>query len=128
MKEAESVFEEFIDAISAAEDDDSFEQVASRAAKRLGFRWYAYLCLSNGAPKLISSYPKTWTSRYFDLAYQHLDPVVQRARLEHDLFKWGGAASTGGDHPAQPEPSLCSAGAGEAVTSPSWIALNRTGL
>lgn len=93
MKAAESVFEEFIDAISAAEDDDSFEQVASRAAKRLGFRWYAYLCLSNGAPKLISSYPKTWTSRYFDLAYQHLDPVVQRARLEHDLFKWGGAAS-----------------------------------
>lgn len=93
MKENEHVFQEFIDAISAAEDDDSFEQVASRAAKRLGFRWYAYLCLSNGAPKLISSYPKTWTSRYFDLAYQHLDPVVQRARLEHDLFKWGGAAS-----------------------------------
>lgn len=92
MKETTNVFREFIDAINTAEDEESFEQVASRATRRLGFRWYAYLSLSNGAPKLISSYPKTWTSRYFDLAYQHLDPVVQRARLEHDLFNWGGAA------------------------------------
>lgn len=93
MKETANVFGEFIDAINTAEDDESFEQVASRATRGLGFRWYAYLSLGNGAPKLISSYPKTWTSRYFDLAYQHLDPVVQRARLEHDLFNWGGAAS-----------------------------------
>ena len=42
----------------------------------------------DGAPKLISSYPKSWTSRYFDLHYERLDPIVQRARLDHDLFGW----------------------------------------
>jgi len=40
---------------------------------------------------LISSYPKSWTSRYFQLGYQRLDPVVLRARAERDLFCWGGA-------------------------------------
>jgi LuxR family transcriptional regulator, activator of conjugal transfer of Ti plasmids len=44
-------------------------------------------------PKLISSYPKSWTSRYFNLHYEQLDPVVRRARLEHDLFSWGAGAS-----------------------------------
>ncbi|KRR10617.1 hypothetical protein CQ10_40760 [Bradyrhizobium valentinum] len=42
---------------------------------------------------LISSYPKSWTSRYFQLGYQQLDPVVRRARAEHALFSWGGEAS-----------------------------------
>ncbi|MGX9431400.1 MULTISPECIES: autoinducer binding domain-containing protein [Bradyrhizobium] len=41
---------------------------------------------------LISSYPKSWTSRYFHLGYQQLDPVVIRARVERDLFSWGGAS------------------------------------
>jgi LuxR family transcriptional activator of conjugal transfer of Ti plasmids len=41
----------------------------------------------------MSSYPKSWTSRYFALRYQHLDPVVRRARREHDLFSWSGDVS-----------------------------------
>jgi LuxR family transcriptional regulator, activator of conjugal transfer of Ti plasmids len=59
---------------------------------RLGFRWFAYLRLIEGGPTLISSYPKSWTGRYFDLGYQRLDPVVRRVRGEHDLFSWGGEA------------------------------------
>jgi LuxR family transcriptional regulator, activator of conjugal transfer of Ti plasmids len=93
MKPIEHVLQEFIDAIHTADDEGSFERVATRVTRRLGFRWFAYLRITDNAPALISSYPKSWTSRYFDLGYQHLDPVVQRTRLEHDLFNWGGDIS-----------------------------------
>jgi LuxR family transcriptional activator of conjugal transfer of Ti plasmids len=93
MKPIEHSFQEFIDAIQTANDEISFERVAMRVTQRLGFRWFAYLRLTDNAPTLISSYPKSWTSRYFDLGYEQLDPVVRRARLEHDVFSWGGGAS-----------------------------------
>lgn len=63
-----------------------------RLTQKLGFQRFAYLCLSGEAPMLISSYPDSWTSRYFHLGYQQLDPVVLRARVERDLFSWGGTA------------------------------------
>jgi LuxR family transcriptional regulator, activator of conjugal transfer of Ti plasmids len=94
MNSVEQSFQEFVDAIQTAQDDASFERVATRVTQRLGFRWFAYLRIVEDAPKLISSYPKSWTSRYFDLHYEQLDPVVRRARLEHDLFSWGSGATT----------------------------------
>jgi LuxR family transcriptional activator of conjugal transfer of Ti plasmids len=92
MKSAERAFQEFVDAIQTADDELGFERVAKRVTDRFGFRWFAYLRLTEDAPTLISSYPKSWTNRYFDLGYQKLDPVVRRARHESDLFAWGGAA------------------------------------
>ena len=94
MSSIEHSFQEFIDAIQTAHGDDDFERVATRVTQRLGFRWFAYLRIVEDAPKLISSYPKSWTNRYFDLRYQLLDPVIRRARLEHGLFSWGSGAST----------------------------------
>ena len=91
MKSTERSFQEFIDAIHTATNTADFERVAKRFTQRLGFRWFAYLRLVDDMPVLISSYPKSWTDRYFDLGYQRLDPVVRRARREHDLFSWGGA-------------------------------------
>ena len=93
MKRIENALQEFADAIATARDDRDFERIAARAAARLGFRWFAYLKIVDGAPKLISSYPKSWTSRYFDLHYERLDPVIQRARLDHDLFGWTSSAA-----------------------------------
>jgi LuxR family transcriptional activator of conjugal transfer of Ti plasmids len=93
MNSVENTFQEFIDAIETAIDADAFERVANRVTQRLGFQRFAYLRLTGEAPMLISSYPKSWTSRYFQLGYQQLDPVVHRARLEHSLFSWGGDAS-----------------------------------
>ncbi len=90
MKLIEHSFQEFIDALQTADDENSFERIATRMTQRLGFKWFAYLRLTNETPALISSYPKSWTGRYFDLKYQRLDPVVQRARRERDLFSWGG--------------------------------------
>jgi LuxR family transcriptional regulator, activator of conjugal transfer of Ti plasmids len=92
MKLIERTFQEFIDAIYTAGDEAEFVRVASRLTHQLGFRWFAYLRLAQDTPSLISSYPKSWTGRYFDLGYQGLDPVVRRARREHDVFSWGGGA------------------------------------
>jgi LuxR family transcriptional activator of conjugal transfer of Ti plasmids len=93
MKPIEHVLQEFIDAIYAADNESDFERVATRVTQRLGFRWFAYLRITDNAPALISSYPKSWTSRYFASRYQQLDPVVRRARLEYDSFSWSGGAS-----------------------------------
>ena len=94
MNSIENTFQEFIDAIQTAGDANAFERVAARLAQRLGFQQFAYLRLTDQTPMLISSYPKTWTGRYFRLGYQQLDPVVLRAKVERDLFSWGGVAST----------------------------------
>src|SRR5260221_4132382 len=92
MKSTERSFQEFIDAIQTADDEIGFEKIARRLTERLGFRWFAYLRVTDETPSLISSYPKSWTARYFDLGYQQLDPVVRRARRESELFSWGGSA------------------------------------
>ena len=92
MKRLDLAFQEFVESIELARDEVEFERAAARTAMRLGFRWFAYLRIVERTPKLISSYPKSWTSRYFDLHYQQLDPVVRRARLEHDLFGWKSGA------------------------------------
>lgn len=93
MKSAEQAFQEFIDAIQAAGDEVAFQRVGTRLARRLGFRWFAYLRLAANLRTLVSSYPSSWTNRYFELGYQRLDPVVGRARIEHNVFSWGGGAS-----------------------------------
>jgi LuxR family transcriptional activator of conjugal transfer of Ti plasmids len=92
MNPVENTFQEFVDAIQTAGVASAFERVATRLAQKLGFQRFAYLRLAGDVPMLISSYPKCWTSRYFRLGYQQLDPVVIRARTERGLFSWEGAA------------------------------------
>jgi LuxR family transcriptional regulator, activator of conjugal transfer of Ti plasmids len=92
MSLLELSFQEFIDAIQTADDEASFNRIATRVTRNLGFQRFAYLSLNNGAPFLISSYPKSWTNKYFALRYQQIDLVVQRASREHDVFSWGGEA------------------------------------
>ncbi|MBR1194192.1 autoinducer binding domain-containing protein [Bradyrhizobium sp. AUGA SZCCT0240] len=92
MKAPEATFREFVDAIQTASDVSAFERVAGRLTQSLGFQRFAYLSLAGDSSMLISSYPKSWTNRYFDLRYQQLDPVIIRARVERDLFSWGGPA------------------------------------
>ena len=107
MSSIEYSFQEFVDAIQTARGDDDFERVETRVTQRLGFRWFAYLRLVEDAPKQISSYPKSWTSRYFDLHYEQLDPVVRRlpalksknadlATIDDDLFMVGEPGSPHG--------------------------------
>ncbi len=93
MSSAERAFQEFLDAIQTASDEAAFERIARRVTERLGFKWFAYLRLTDNAPVLISSYPRSWTKRYFELGYQDLDPVVRRVRRQHELFCWDGEGS-----------------------------------
>ncbi|MCA6111274.1 autoinducer binding domain-containing protein [Bradyrhizobium cenepequi] len=93
MSPVESIFQEFVDSIKTASNEAELERVATRLTQRLSFQRFAYLRLTGDTPMLISSYPKSWTSRYFQLGYQQLDPVVRRARVEHALFGWGGVGS-----------------------------------
>ncbi|MBB4261343.1 autoinducer binding domain-containing protein [Bradyrhizobium sp. CIR3A] len=101
MDTVENTFQEFVDAIQTAGDANAFERVAARLTHKLGFQRFAYLRLTGDIPLLISSYPRSWTSRYFDLRYQQLDPVVLRARAERDLFSWGGEARAPAGNQAQ---------------------------
>jgi LuxR family transcriptional regulator, activator of conjugal transfer of Ti plasmids len=96
MKLNEETFQEFVDALETATSEAGFERVASRVIRRLGFERFAYLRIADDTPALLSSYPKSWTKRYFDLRYQKIDPVVQRAAKEYDLFAWGGSPIIGG--------------------------------
>lgn len=89
MNAMERSFQEYTDAIQTADDETGFALVARRITEHLGFRWFAYLRLSDDAQTLISSYPRSWTDRYFRLGYQQIDPVVRRARDESGLFSWG---------------------------------------
>jgi LuxR family transcriptional regulator, activator of conjugal transfer of Ti plasmids len=86
----EHSFQEFVDALQTGAGENDFQQIGERVAHRLGFRWFAYLSLSDDVPRLISSYPRSWTSRYFKLGYQEIDPVLRRARIERQIFNWDG--------------------------------------
>jgi LuxR family transcriptional regulator, activator of conjugal transfer of Ti plasmids len=101
MTSIETSFQEFVDAIRSARSDDDFARSATRVSQRLGFRYFAYLSMEEDATKLISSYPKSWTSRYFKLRYEQLDPVVRKARRENDVFRWGAGASNPSSSRAQ---------------------------
>ncbi|WP_346656457.1 autoinducer binding domain-containing protein [Bradyrhizobium sp. NBAIM01] len=70
----------------ARERVHAFERIAERLTQKLGFRRFACLRLDGAKPMLISSYPKSWTSRYYQPGYQQLDPVVLRAKVEPDLL------------------------------------------
>src|SRR5262249_15975244 len=90
MKSVKRSFQQFAEALQPAGDEICFEGIARRITERLGFRWFAYLRLSDDMPTIMSSYPKSWTDRYVELGYQRIDPVVRRARHESQLFSWGG--------------------------------------
>ncbi len=90
MSAIEHSFQEFLDALQTGADEGAFEKIGERVAQRLGFRWFAYLSLSDDVPRLISSYPRSWTTRYFELGYEAIDPVLRRARTGRQIFSWDG--------------------------------------
>lgn len=90
MKKIERACHEFIDAVYASNAKEEFHRVAERAAHALGFRWFAYIAGGDGDPAVITSYPKSWEDRYFEEQYQHVDPVLRRARAPGGPFLWDG--------------------------------------
>lgn len=86
------VFQRFIDLLSKAEDTADFSEVLSVTAAALDLSCFAYLALprrQNGEPRLISTYPTTWTSHYLRSNYQSIDPVITAALKTVEPFRWG---------------------------------------
>lgn len=83
MKPIENTFQEFVDAIQTAGDANAFERVAARLTQNLGFQRFAYLRLIGDDALLISSYPRSWTSRYFLYGAIHVSkaaaPYLEKA-------------------------------------------------
>lgn len=90
MKEAKRACDEFVDCLHSAHTEDDFRRVAERTAHALGFRWFAYFGQRANSPKLISSYPKSWTSHYFREGYDNIDPVLQESRSTSRMLLWDG--------------------------------------
>ncbi|MBZ9726323.1 LuxR family transcriptional regulator [Mesorhizobium sp. CO1-1-11] len=82
------VFRDFVDALETAHDDVGFRGAADRFAKRLGYRWFAYLGFSEPALKVLSSYPTSWAQQYMEQRYEDIDPVIGLARSSRRLFQW----------------------------------------
>ena len=90
MKGVKRACNEFVDCLHSAHTEDDFRRVAERTAHALGFRWFAYFGHRANGPKLISSYPKSWTSHYFREGYDNIDPVLQDPRNTGRMVLWDG--------------------------------------
>ncbi|WP_168991718.1 MULTISPECIES: LuxR family transcriptional regulator [Mesorhizobium] len=82
------IFRDFVDALETAHDELGFRGAADRFAKRLGYRWFAYLGFSEPALKVLSSYPNSWAQQYIAQRYKDIDPIVGLARTSQRLFQW----------------------------------------
>jgi LuxR family transcriptional activator of conjugal transfer of Ti plasmids len=100
MKHLDLVLRDFIDSLETACDEDELHGIAERLVHRIGFRWFAYLCIDEHGLRAISSYPMQWTQRYVEKSYECVDPVVAKAKTAHHAFAWDNAL-TSGERPAE---------------------------
>ncbi|SFO92668.1 DNA-binding transcriptional regulator, CsgD family [Bradyrhizobium sp. Ghvi] len=86
------LFQNFIDLLFAAESPSDFCSTIKIISAEFDLSCFAYLSLADtpeGKPRLISTYPETWTSHYLLNEYQHIDPVIQKAARHPEPFRWG---------------------------------------
>lgn len=92
MQSLQFAFQDLIDGLEVSHDEAGLASVADRAAKRLGFRWFAYLSSAQQDTTIISSYPKAWVQHYQAEGLQRIDPVVRPAHWPNRAFCWSGDA------------------------------------
>lgn len=86
------VFQAFIDGLAIGSDAESLRKVLSEASAALDLSCFAYLALPSrrgDAPRLISTYPITWTDHYLQQRYERVDPVIVEALASPEPFEWG---------------------------------------
>lgn len=86
------VFQNFIDLLSSAEDLHDFSKAMANTASDLDLSCFAYLALPKAReqkPRLISTYPSSWTAHYLRNRYQIIDPVIREALQTPEPFRWG---------------------------------------
>jgi hypothetical protein len=76
------IFRNFIDHLTDAADENALRDAMAETAAALDRSCFAYLAIPNRAgsgPRLISTYPSTWTKHYLQNHYERFDPVIVRA-------------------------------------------------
>ncbi|MGN8547013.1 LuxR family transcriptional regulator [Bradyrhizobium sp. 13971] len=86
------LFQNFIDLLSAAESPSDFCTTIEVVSAEFDLSCFAYFSLpstSEPEPRLISTYPESWTSHYLINEYQYIDPVMRKAVRHPEPFRWG---------------------------------------
>jgi DNA-binding CsgD family transcriptional regulator len=86
------LFQNFIDRLSNAPNQDALCKAMAEAAVALDLSCFAYLSVPHhpGAiPQLISNYPAAWTKHYLQRHYERFDPVIVQALGHPEPFQWG---------------------------------------
>ncbi len=81
----------FVDRLGESPDKHAPQQSMAGVAAALKLPCVAYLSLLKKAgrpPKLISTYPPSWTADYLRSRYERFDPVVGRAIRHTQTFQW----------------------------------------
>ncbi|HKW53123.1 MAG TPA: LuxR family transcriptional regulator [Stellaceae bacterium] len=98
-------FQDFIDRLERARDEDGLRSAMSIISDALGFTGFAYVGCTDPfgeIPRYVTSYPGTWVQHYVDRRYDQIDPVLAHARNSVMPFLWGdqtGGRCTSRDHP-----------------------------
>lgn len=85
-------FQNYIDHLSSAQDAENLREAMAEAAAALDLACFAYLFIPQQPgtdPRLISSYPTTWTTHYLERHYERFDPVILRVIAHPEPFEWG---------------------------------------
>ncbi|MGY4362939.1 LuxR family transcriptional activator of conjugal transfer of Ti plasmids [Bradyrhizobium sp. i1.3.1] len=85
-------FQKFVDRLTESTDRDAAQRSMADTAAELNLFCFAYLALPHepdGVPKLISTYPPSWTEHYLRRHYESFDPVIRRAIRHTQPFRWG---------------------------------------
>ncbi|MFT4120867.1 helix-turn-helix transcriptional regulator [Bradyrhizobium sp.] len=86
------IFQTFIDRLASAQTPQDFSDAMATTAGALDLSCFAYLALPHKfdeRPRLISTYPSTWTSKYLSRKYERVDPVIKTALQKPEPFEWG---------------------------------------
>lgn len=84
-------FDVFLEKLDHSVDESDIKGVLDTIFSRFGFGKFAYVSIPVdrcGSPRLISNYPVSWTSRYFEQKYEYIDPVIARAQVDSGPFLW----------------------------------------
>lgn len=87
------IFSRFIEQSLESRSEAALRDAMSSAAQALGLHSFAYINISARAevqPRLVSTYPIAWTTRYLREGHDQHDPVIILAKQCLTPFDWGG--------------------------------------
>lgn len=85
------VFHRLVEQLTDSSDATDLRNALAETASSLDLPSFAYLLppsKSSRETRLISTYPRLWTSHYLHSGYEHVDPVVDQARHRQEPFSW----------------------------------------